>query len=134
MRRFSHVLSAILCLCATALEINLKAIFAANEPGGIGAAQAIKQKNLKDKIKIVAYDASDKEIEALKEGTLQALIVQQPFEMGYLGVKEAVTAIQAKTVKSDKSTIVDTGVTVVTMENFNDEKVQKLLYPTGAKK
>ncbi len=117
-----------------AANANLRAIFAANEPGGIGAAQAIKQKNLKDKIKIVAYDASDKEIEALKEGTLQALIVQQPFEMGYLGVKEAVAAIQSKTVKSDKPTIVDTGVTVVTMANFNDAKVQKLLYPTGAKK
>ena len=113
---------------------NLKAIFAANQAGGIGAAQAIKQKNLKDKIKIVAYDAGDEEIAALKDGIVQALIVQQPIEMGYLRVKEAVAAIQSKTVKSDKPTIVDTGVTVVTMENFKDEKIQKLLYPTGAKK
>ena len=117
-----------------AANANLKGIFAANEPGGIGAAQAIKQKNLMGKIKVVAYDASDKEIEGLKDGTLQALVVQQPFEMGYQGVKAAVDAIKAKTVKSDKPEKVDTGVTVVTMENFKDEKVQKLLYPTGAKK
>ena len=117
-----------------AANANLKGIFAANEPGGIGAAQAIKQKNLKDKIKIVAYDASDKEIDALKDGTLQALIVQQPFEMGYQGVKAAVDAIKSKTVKSDKPEKVDTGVTVVTMQNFNDAPVQKLLYPSGAKK
>lgn len=108
---------------------NLKGIFAANQPGGIGAAQALKQKGLKDKIKIVAYDAGEEEISALKDGIIQALIVQQPFEMGYQGVKVAVDAIKSKTVKSEKAERLDTGVTVITMDNFNQPDVQKLLFP-----
>jgi ribose transport system substrate-binding protein len=104
---------------------DLKGIFAANEPGAIGAAQAIKQRGKAGQIKLVAFDSADAEINALKEGTIQALVVQDPFKMGYQGVKLAVDAIQGKTV--DKR--VDTGVTLVTMENFNDPDVQKLLYP-----
>ncbi|MBM3471645.1 MAG: substrate-binding domain-containing protein [Armatimonadetes bacterium] len=103
----------------------LKGIFAANEPGAIGAAQAIKQRKMTGKIKLVAFDAADAEINALKEGTIQALVVQDPFKMGYDGVKLVVDAIQGKTVEKR----VDTGVTVVTMDNFNDPGVQKLLYP-----
>jgi ribose transport system substrate-binding protein len=113
---------------------NLKGIFAANQAGGVGAAQALKLKGLKGKIKLVAYDAGEEEIAALKEGTIQALIVQRPFEMGYQGVKAAVEAIKAKKVKGDKPEQVDTGVTVVTMENFNEPDIQKLLYPMGAPK
>jgi ribose transport system substrate-binding protein len=61
----------------------------------------------------------------LKDGLVQALIVQNPYRMGYEGVKAAVDAIQGKPVEKR----VDTGVTVVTMENFNNPDVQKLLYP-----
>jgi len=103
----------------------LKGIFAANEPGAIGAAQAIKQRNMAGKIMLVAFDAADAEINALKEGTIQALVVQDPFRMGYEGVKLAVDAIQGKTVEKR----VDTGVTLVTMDNFSDPEIQKLLYP-----
>jgi ribose transport system substrate-binding protein len=111
---------------------NLKGIFAANQAGGIGSAQALKLKGLAGKIKLVAYDAGDAEIEALKAGTIQALIVQRPFDMGYKGVKAAVEAIKAGKVKSDTPQMEDTGVTVVTMENFNQPDIQKLLFPLGS--
>ena len=107
----------------------IKGIFAANQGGGIGAAQAIKQKGLAGKVKLVAYDASDEEITALKDGIIQALIVQRPFAMGYEGVKTAVEAIKAHKVKAEKPVVEDTGVTVVTMQNFNQPDIQKLLYP-----
>lgn len=113
---------------------NLKGIFAANQAGGVGAAQALKLKGLQGKIKLVAYDAGDEEIAALKDGIIQALIVQRPFDMGYKGVQTAMEAIKAKKVGSDTPEKLDTGVTVVTMENFNDPDIQKLLYPTGASK
>lgn len=108
---------------------NLKGIFAANQAGGVGAAQALKLKGLAGKIKLVAYDAGDEEIDALKAGTIQALIVQRPFDMGYKGVKTAVEAIKSHTVKSDTPQMEDTGVTTVTMQNFNQPDIQKLLYP-----
>ncbi|MCX5771693.1 MAG: ABC transporter substrate-binding protein [Candidatus Hydrogenedentes bacterium] len=104
---------------------NLKGIFAASEPTAVGSAQALKAAGKAGQIKLVAFDASDEEIQALKAGTIQALIVQNPYQMGYRGVKAALDHLQGKPVEKR----VDTGVTVVTMENFNNPDIQKLLYP-----
>jgi len=104
---------------------DLVGIFAANEPGAVGAATMLEQRKLAGKIKLVGFDAAQPEIEALKRGTIQALIVQNPFKMGYEGVKLAVRAI-----KGDHASIpkrVDTGVTVVTKENLETPEVQELL-------
>jgi ribose transport system substrate-binding protein len=104
---------------------DLKGLFAANEAGAIGAAQAIKAAGKAGVVKMVAFDAAEEQITALKEGSCQALIVQNPFKMGYTGVKAAIDAIQGRPVEKR----IDTGVTVVTLENFNDPEIQKLLYP-----
>ncbi len=108
---------------------DLKGIFAANESGAMGAVQAIEAAGKAGKVKLVAFDASDREIEALQKGVIQALIVQNPYKMGYLGVKTAIDHLQGKPVEKR----IDTGVTVVTMENFNEPEIQKLLYPMGKK-
>jgi len=105
----------------------LKGLFAANEPGAIGAAQAVKAAGKAGQIKIVAFDASDEEIQMLNDGSLQALIVQNPFQMGYLGVKAAIDAVNGRPVEKR----IDTGVTVVTKDNLNQPDIQKLLYPLG---
>ena len=96
---------------------DLKGIFATNEPAAIGAAQ----------VKLVAFDAAEEEITALQEGSIQALVVQNPYRMGYAGVQAALDAIAGKPVEKR----IDTGVTVVTMENFNEPAIQELLYPIG---
>lgn len=106
---------------------NLKGIFAANEPAAVGVVQALEAKGKSGKVKLVAFDAGDDEIAALKRGTIQALIVQNPFRMGYDGVKTAYEAIQGKTVEKR----IDTGVTVVTLENIDTPEVGKLLNPLG---
>ncbi len=100
-------------------------IFATNNKSALGAAQALKQKGLQDKVDLVAFDADPDEISALKEGTIDALVVQNPYMMGYDGVKNVVKAINGEEI--DKK--VDTGVTVVTRDNLDDDEVQKLLYP-----
>jgi ribose transport system substrate-binding protein len=105
-------------------------IYAANEPGGVGAGNYLKQFNKVGKIKLVAFDASEDEIKDLQSGLIQALIVQDPYQMGYLGVKEVLKAI--KGMPAEKK-FVDSGVTVVTKANFDTPAVQKLLYPTGKK-
>lgn len=105
---------------------DIKGIFAANEPGAIGCARVLEQRGLKGKVKLVAFDASPTEIEALKSGTIQALIVQNPFKMGYLGVKMAMKAIRGEKIETKR---IDTGATVVTMENFKKPEIQKLLFP-----
>jgi len=104
---------------------NLKGVFAANEAGAIGAAQALKAANKAGTVKLVAFDASAEQIASLQAGVIQALVVQNPYNMGYLGVKAAIDAINGKAVEKR----IDTGVTVVTMENFNEPEIQKLLNP-----
>ncbi|MBI5093307.1 MAG: ABC transporter substrate-binding protein [Candidatus Hydrogenedentes bacterium] len=104
---------------------DLKGIFAANEPGALGAAAALQSAGKTGEIKLVAFDASDEQIEALKKGTIQALVVQNPFQMGYKGVKAVTDHLAGKPVEKR----IDTGVTVVTMENFTNPDIQKLLYP-----
>lgn len=106
---------------------NLTGIFAANEAGAIGCAQALVSRGLAGKVKFVAFDAAENEIEALEKDIIQALIVQNPFKMGYEGVKTAIDVLQGK----DVSKRIDTGVEVVTKENLNDPEIQKLLYPLG---
>ena len=107
----------------------LAGIFAANEGGAVGAARALDLRRLGGKVKLVAFDAAQAEIEALKKGTIQALIVQNPYKMGFDGVTAAIKAINGESVEPR----IDTGVTVVTMKNFNEPAVQKILYPTGRK-
>lgn len=105
----------------------MKGIFATNEPAAIGAAAALKAAGRAGEVKLVAFDGAEEEIKGLQDGSIHALIVQNPYRMGYLGVKAALDAIAGKPVEKR----IDTGVTVVTMENFNDPEVQKLLYPMG---
>lgn len=104
---------------------DLVGIFAANEPGAVGAATVLEHRKLAGKVKLVAFDAAQPETEALKRGTIQALIVQNPFKMGYEGVKQAVKAIRGDRASIPKR--VDTGVTVVTKENLETPEVQELL-------
>jgi ribose transport system substrate-binding protein len=101
-------------------------IFAANEPNGVGAAQVLKQRGLKGKVKLVAYDSSKEELEALTAGIIQATVVQDPFQMGYKGVKYALKAIRKEPIETK---FVDSGMTVVTNENLNTPKVQELINP-----
>lgn len=101
----------------------IKGIFAANEAGTIGVIQALKTKNKLGKVKVVGFDAAPNEVEALKSGALDALIVQDPFKMGYEGVKAAVAVLNGKEIPKR----LDTGVYVVTRENLNQPEIARLL-------
>jgi len=61
---------------------DLKVIVASNGPDGIGAAAAVKNAELSGQITVIAFDAVPPEVEALKEGTITALIAQPAFDIG----------------------------------------------------
>lgn len=104
---------------------DVKAIFAANNRSALGVAQALKGKGVAGKVKVVAFDADPDEIKGLEDGSITALIVQNPFKMGEEGVKNVLALMEGKTVEKR----IDTGVTIVTKENMNDPEVKKVLYP-----
>ncbi len=105
---------------------DITGIFANNEPLGIGAANYITQNKLTGKVQSVAFDAADAEIAGLKDGSLHALIVQDPYQMGYLGVKTLLKAVRKQPI--DKK-FVDSGVTLITKANLDTPAVQKLMHP-----
>lgn len=102
---------------------DIKGIFAANEAGTIGVIQALKTKNKIGQVKVVGFDAAPNEVKALESGEIDALIVQNPFKMGYEGVKAATMTLNKESVL----TRIDTGVYVVTRENLHQPEIQRLL-------
>lgn len=102
---------------------DLKGIFVANEAGTIGVVQGLKSKNKVGQVKVVGFDAAPNEIQALNDKIIDALIVQDPFKMGYLGVKTAMQVLKGEMVEKR----IDTGVYVITRENVNSPELKKLL-------
>ncbi|TVX96337.1 substrate-binding domain-containing protein [Cohnella terricola] len=104
---------------------NVLGFFADNNSTGVGVARAITERNLSGKVPVVAYDADNEEINALKSGAIYALVVQDPYGMGYKGVLSVIDSLEGKEVAKE----VDTGATAVTQANFDTDEIQKLLFP-----
>lgn len=100
---------------AIAANPDLKAIFASNLFSAQGAATGIKQAGKEGQIVVIGFDAGPDQVKALKAGTVQALIAQQPATIGSKGVEQALKAIkgQATTKK------ITTGFTILTKDNVD---------------
>jgi len=109
---------------------DLIGFFADNNHTGDGVARAILERKLEGKVMAVAYDSDPEEIESLRAGVLQALIVQDPYGMGYKGTDFAYKAVMGEPIEKE----VDTGVTAVTKENMDQPNIKALLDPTLKKK
>jgi ribose transport system substrate-binding protein len=74
---------------------------------------------------MIGFDAGSLSIQDLKNGDVQALVVQNPMLMGYLGVATAVKHLRGEKVEKR----IDTGVVLVTKENMEKQEIKDLLYP-----
>ncbi len=106
-------------------SLGIDGIFCPNESTTFGMLRALQDGGWAGKIKFVGFDSSSKLIEALAAGQLDGLILQNPFQMGYLGVK----TIAAYLNKQPFEKQVDTGETLVTKENMNQPEIKELLSP-----
>lgn len=100
----------------------INGIFGPNEPAIIGALQAAKNRNLLGKIKMVGFDSTKQLEGSLAKGEIDSLVVQNPFKMGYEGVK---TIVDLKAGKSPGKRV-DTGVLLMTRENMNSPQISSL--------
>jgi ribose transport system substrate-binding protein len=107
---------------------DLNGIFGSNEPSVIGASQAVKQRGLSGKIVMVGWDAAPDEVAALKSGEISALIVQNPFRMGFDSVIAMTEHIRNGVSVGNE----DTGVYVVTRQNMNQLQYKAILAPSCA--
>lgn len=78
---------------ALASDPDLAGIFVANDVNAIGAVTGLQEADAVGKVKVVAYDAAETEVDALKAGSVQALIAQDPYGEGYQGVEQALAAL-----------------------------------------
>ncbi len=105
---------------------NLNGIFAPSEASSIGVVQAVKIRGLSGKVKIVGFDASASLMADVQEGHIDSLVVQNPFAMGFEGVKTLCEKLRGQTPQRR----VDTGVTLVTQENLSNPEIQQLINPS----
>lgn len=104
----------------------LTGIFDANEPGVDGTVAALAARGIPPgTVKVVGFDNATDEVNDLKDGYVSALIVQNPFRIGYQGVAEVMAQLEHKKVPHN----VDTGVIVATKANMNVPAVHQRLYP-----
>ncbi len=104
---------------------NLRGVFASNLIMAQGAGQAIAENKVGDKVKLVGFDSDDKLVKLLGDGVFAGLVVQDPYRMGYDGVKTALAASKGEKVEA----AIDTGANLVTKANLDDTKIAKLLKP-----
>lgn len=106
-------------------EEKLKLIYGTNEESTLGICSAIEELGMAGKIKAIGFDTSDEELNYIRNGILYGTVVQNPYNMGYFGVRYAKKAINGEYIPST----IDTGVTFVTAENIDDEDVQLIINP-----
>jgi ribose transport system substrate-binding protein len=104
---------------------NLRGVFASNLIMAQGAGQAIAENKKADAIKVIGFDSDDKTVKFLADGTIAGLVVQDPFRMGYDGVKTALAASKGEKIEA----FVDTGANLITTANMKEARSMELLSP-----
>lgn len=103
----------------------VQGIYTPNESATIGMLLALQDINKAGKVAFVGFDTSEALIKALREKQLDAIVVQNPVRMGYLGVKTMAAHLRGQPVAKR----VDTGVMLVTPDNLDTAEAQELLNP-----
>jgi len=104
---------------------DLDGIFASAEPSTVGTSQAIKSRGLAGKIRFVGFDSSESLVEDLRAGVITALVVQDPFQIGYKAVETLVEKLKGGTPPKR----IDCDAAVIAAGDLQRPEVQKLVRP-----
>jgi len=104
---------------------DLAVVYASNEGCTVGACQAVEELGMKDSVTVIGFDSSETEVKYVNDGILKGFVAQSPYNMGYLGVRYALKAINGESLPY----YIDTGATLVTPENVNDQITQLIIHP-----
>ncbi|MET4692411.1 ABC transporter substrate-binding protein [Endozoicomonas lisbonensis] len=106
---------------------DLSAVYATNEGCTLGVASAIDSQELAGKIKVIGFDSSDALVNFLKAGVIQGLVVQDAYQIGYVGMKTLYNVLTGHEVKK----MIDVPAVLVTGDNINKEDIQNIINPPG---
>jgi ribose transport system substrate-binding protein len=105
--------------------LGVEGIYCPNESSSFGMLRALQDSALAGKVVLIGFDASEQMVRALENGEFDALVLQDPVNMAYLGVKTMVSHLRGEEVPER----IDTGVTLVTRDNMADPRIAELLRP-----
>lgn len=105
---------------------DIKGMFAVDETRTSGVGTALTQLGKEGEIIVGGFDSNPDSAELMRNGTVQFLTVQQPYQMGYQGFEAAVKTLNGEELAHET---VDTGCTVVPAEKMEEEEMQRLLFP-----
>ncbi len=107
------------------LHPDLAGIFGVNVFSAQGAGEAVKNAGLGGEVQIVAYDATARAIELLRNGDVTMVLAQKPADMGYLGVAFAMADAAGVTSLPKHVT---TGFAIIDAENVDDPEFARFIY------
>jgi ribose transport system substrate-binding protein len=110
-------------------SLGVDAIFCVNESSAFAMMRVLEDHRWAGKTKFVGFDASESLVKGLENGSIDALVVQDPVKMGYLAVKTLVAHIKQQPVEKR----IDTGVHLATQANMNEPEMKELLRPDLSK-
>ncbi|MBL4884872.1 MAG: substrate-binding domain-containing protein [Planctomycetaceae bacterium] len=106
-------------------EGQVNGIFAVCEPNATGTLGALRELNLTEKVKFIAFDPNADLIDGMKKNHVQGIVLQDPVTMGYEAVKAMLAHLNGEEVEKR----LKTGEYVATPENMDEERMQELLEP-----
>ena len=109
--------------------LGVDGIFTPNESTTLAMLRVLEDNGWAGKVKFVGFDASDTLAKGLGDAHIDGLVLQDPVNMGYLGVKTMVSHIHGQPVEKR----VDTGVRLITRDHMNDADAKELLHPDLAR-
>jgi ribose transport system substrate-binding protein len=104
---------------------DLRGVFVSDPITAQAVSQAVVEKKTNDKINIVGVGSDEKLVKFLQDDVIAGLVVEDPFRMGYDGVKTALAASKGEQVSAN----IDAGATLVTKANMSSARSQELLKP-----
>jgi ribose transport system substrate-binding protein len=108
-----------------AADGGVNGVFCPNESTTFGMLLALQKAGLAGKIKLVGFDSSPKLVAGLASGQIDGLVLQDPFNIGYLAVKTMVQHLKGEKIEAR----IDTGARLVTKDNMNEPQTKELLSP-----
>ena len=104
-------------------------IFTPNESSTFAMLRVLQDNGWAGKVRFIGFDASDNLVKAMRDRSIDGLVLQDPVKMGYLGVKTLVAHIRGEKVERR----VDTGVKLVTPDAMDQPEMKELLQPDLSK-
>lgn len=106
-------------------SLGVDAIFCVNESSTFAIMRVLQDHGWAGKVRFVGFDASDNLVQGMRDGHIEALVIQDPVKMGYLAVKTLVSHIKGEPVEKR----IDTGVHLATRQNMDQPEMKELLAP-----